>query len=276
MKIAISKKSFLRIISTVLLFLLIIKIPLDKAFERILDQETAYYVEKIILSCIIIFFSVFSIKKLGFQYISGLTNPRTSFIFMYLLPLYIAFFSDFTNVKDLVLLDLIIPLTGIVLYAFAEELIFRGLILITLLKNNLHSLTNIKRSVVISAFIFGCTHFVALYTYDFVSVLCQVIYAFIFGLFFGVLLIKGQNIYLLGVVHGIVNLMSRIGSIRNSDNNGIENVSLDENQSNLLSPLIIIFIFMPLLLVAIYLLKRIVITDVLRLQDAADKDIQIR
>lgn len=259
MKIENNRQSVLRIIAVICLFLIIMKIPFDLALEKFFAPERAYYIKKALFASIIILYSIVLIRRYRFQYITGLVNPGTSFFYIYFLPLYIGLLTNFSNFKNLGSLDIIIPFIAVTLHAFAEELTFRGIILPTLIENNKHSIKGIKKSIIISALIFGGAHFISLFRYDLISVVCQVIYATIFGLFFSVLLLKGHNIYFLGLIHGIVNFISRINSI-GVKNYTSENLSADG--SGIFSIVAIFVIFAPLLIVAIYMLKRITMKDI--------------
>jgi len=253
----------LRIIGVMALFLLVMKIPFDFLLEFLFsDEQKIFFINKILFSVIIICYTIFLIRKYRFQFITGLSKPRLAVVYMYFLPLYILFFNDFSNLKNLTALDLIIPFIGILLHAFAEELTFRGIVLPTLLENNSDSVKKVKKAIIIGALIFGLAHFISLFKYDLISVLYQVIYAMIFGLFFNILLVKGNNIYFLGIIHGLVNFGSGINAIGYQQS--VENP--DEGSSGILSIVVAIFIvFLPLLLVGFFMLNRIIEKDIARL-----------
>ena len=89
--------------------------------------------------------------------------------------------------------------------AFFEEIAFRGVVLLGLIKRKPESRTWVFWSIVISSAIFGLVHLVNLYNSSPVSVLMQIGYSALIGAMCSVVLIKTANIWLCVVLHGIFN-----------------------------------------------------------------------
>jgi membrane protease YdiL (CAAX protease family) len=87
-----------------------------------------------------------------------------------------------------------------------EEVVFRGVVQGYLLSR--YPDKTYHYSCIISSVLFALVHFTNLQYGDFRSVMQQVIYAFFVGMFFSALLIRVKNVWLLGVIHGLINFMS--------------------------------------------------------------------
>ena len=91
--------------------------------------------------------------------------------------------------------------------------------------------------------------------YEFVDVINQVIGAFFFGVFFGAMLIKTANVFLLGVFHGCINFVFKAGSLgRKTD---LDNDRYLYSVSEILSVIAkYTLVFSPLLIMGILLLRK--------------------
>ncbi len=96
-----------------------------------------------------------------------------------------------------------------------EEIVFRGVIQGYLSKHNPGK--SVHKIILITALFFALIHFVNIRHAGIQNVLLQVIYAFYMGLFFGALMIKTNNVWLLGIVHGVLNTFS-VRCIETQDN----------------------------------------------------------
>ncbi len=87
-----------------------------------------------------------------------------------------------------------------------EEVVFRGVIQGYLSKQNPHRL--LHKTILITALFFALIHFINIQHGGIQNVLLQVIYAFYMGLYFGALMVRINNVWLLGIAHGILNMFS--------------------------------------------------------------------
>lgn len=112
---------------------------------------------------------------------------------------------------------------------FFEEFFFR-LLLFGLICNSLKEYNNgnYYKEIVIISLIFGLLHFTNLFNpdYDIISVINQIMFAFIIGVLLQCLLIRLKNIVLISVLHGLINynLMAKAKLFK------IENRAISPNQ----------------------------------------------
>jgi len=99
-------------------------------------------------------------------------------------------------------------------------------------------------------------HIINIRRYSFVDIINQVIIAFFFGVFFGAFLLRTRNIYIIGIIHGLINFIFGIKTIFTHD------ISSNDNYIYSYSEIIfevfkITLLFSPLLVIGILLLKGI-------------------
>ena len=94
----------------------------------------------------------------------------------------------------------------VLILASMEEFVFRGLIQGYLIK---YSNWNIHKSILATNILFATGHFINLTHYDFGNVLNQVVYAFFVGMLLSAVQVRVNNVFLLGIAHGILNLLYR-------------------------------------------------------------------
>ncbi len=232
-------------------------------FGRVaISEELQTYCAKIFFGVLISIYSIFYIKKARLQFLSGISKPSYKFLLLYCIPWYIVILLDISNLSKLSFGQIILPFMAVLFHAFAEELTIRGIILPSLITSEKElSVRSLQKAIVLSAVIFGIVHFASLLNYDFTSAMTQVVYATIFGLFYGVVLVKGRNIYFLSLSHAVVNFLNRIKHINQPEI--VE--SSTEQQSVFLTIALTIVLFLPILLIAIYLIRKLTNTDVLEI-----------
>lgn len=87
-----------------------------------------------------------------------------------------------------------------------EEVMFRGLILGHL--RTFYPNRSLHFYCSVTALFFSAMHLINLTNAPLISVIPQLVYAFFMGLLFGVLLIRVRNVWLLGLVHGVLNILT--------------------------------------------------------------------
>lgn len=93
-----------------------------------------------------------------------------------------------------------------ILAGVLEEVMFRGVILGHLRTH--YPNRSLHFFCTVSALFFSAMHLINLTNSPLISVIPQLVYAFFMGLLFGVLLIRVRNVWLLGLVHGLLNILT--------------------------------------------------------------------
>lgn len=248
------KAKVIRIVFLIALFIVISRLGYFLMTKTTLSDEIQTYVAKIIFGIVISCYSIYFIKKYKYHYLIGISRPSFRNAYLYIYPLYIVLLIDISNIKNLNVWQMVIPFAGVFFHAFAEELTIRGLILPTLIERKQISAQSIKNAIWVSAIIFGLVHFISLSEYDFTSAITQVVYATIHGLFFGMLLIKGRNIYLISISHTLVNFFNRIKHIEQPP---LVITDANDSQSLLLTITLTIVLFSPLIGIALLFIRKI-------------------
>lgn len=259
------KEKIVRIVFLIALFVVISRLSYFLMAKTAMSEEMQTYFAKILFGIFISCYSIYLIKIYKYTYLIGISRPSLRFLFLYFCPLYIVLLIDISNVKNLNTWQMAIPFVGVFFHAFAEELTIRGLILPTLIERKQISTQSIRKAIWASAIIFGLVHFISLSEYDFTSAITQVIYATIHGLFFGMLLIKGRNIYLISISHALVNFFNRIKHIGQPP---IVVGDTNDSQSLILTIILTIVLFSPLIGIALLFLRKINDKDATDVRDA--------
>lgn len=142
-----------------------------------------------------VYYGFYSFKKI---------NIDNNYIFIPLLilalmPLFAGFSSDLTLRKILYLMSYM------VLVAFVEEIIFRGIILKILLKKGL------MKAIFGSSILFSLSHLLnTLQVNNLFSIMSQTIYALIIGIILAMIVIKTNNIIIAIIFHYLNNIMTSL------------------------------------------------------------------
>ncbi|WP_435577414.1 lysostaphin resistance A-like protein [Gilvibacter sp.] len=154
----------------------------------------------------------------------------------------------------------LIQLIGIVyVQTFAEELIFRGLLINGYLTRNIP----LKRAVVYSALLFGGMHLINLSSNaNVMSVINQSIAAIFMGVFFGAVYIHVRNIYWMGLLHMLINLPSYLKKYPNTFWMESETEVLREMNliSTVISTFFVLILFSPFLITGLLMLRKKALT----------------
>ncbi len=202
------RRDFFFCLGIVCLVFLIGKIPIQDLLEYYGVHE-AEDIRYIITGIIIILVCVLIARSKRILISGGFLKPRKKNYWMLFLPLL------FPGLVFVVNLDLSchkgnlafgITILAILIRALMEEVVFRGIIQGYLRKQ--HPGQSLNKIIFITAAFFALAHFTNIQYSGIQTVLLQIIYAFYMGLFFGVLLIRVNNVWLLGIAHGIVNFFS--------------------------------------------------------------------
>jgi membrane protease YdiL (CAAX protease family) len=242
----------------VVLDLVVIKIPFERLFIGACSYETSKDIARIIHGFIIITGSIFFIKKLRLEKFSGIKLFQINNPYLLLIPLIYPMSLGWSNFSEIDSNDLsrpsfILAFSAIIFKGLAEEYAFRGLLQPYLIEK-LGDRFSLFRIVCISATVFALMHIVNITRYGFVDIINQVIGAFFFGVFFGALLLRTVNVFMLGFLHGFINFLFKVKSL--AGNNLVqEDVYLYSAMDIFLTVLKYSLFFSPLFFIGFFLLK---------------------
>jgi len=251
--------SIASISAIVVINFLVIKIPFEKIFLNNSSIETSKNIGRIIHGLILIFFSITIIKIFSLSKLAGVKLFHIKRPDLLFLPIVYPMSLGIPNLFGLELnqanwVSIFLALLAMISKGLAEEVTFRGL-LQTYLISKYASRLSILQIVCISASFFALMHIINISRYEYVDVINQVIGAFFFGVFFGAMLIKTANVFVLGVFHGCINFVFKAGSLGIKPD--LDNDRYLYSASEILSVIVkYTLVFSPLLLIGILLLRK--------------------
>ncbi len=203
-------------ILAVLGFLLLLLLPFDQLLTgfQLGDFQTHHYGD-LLKNLAIIGYGLLLIKVYGYVDVSGVFKWPPKYPILLHVPLYFVvlglliyaiFDYDFGAVK---MEDFLVLLLAMLSVGISEEVVFRGFVLPHLIKkapNNQSLLVPITSA----ALLFGLLHLLNLLPADakLIVVLSQVTYATLFGVAFGIILLRTESLLPLGLLHGLINFSS--------------------------------------------------------------------
>ncbi len=203
------RKNVILLFFVLLTFFLITRIPLKPVFDLFFDEETVRQLSYVFISMVVIILGWLIVKRYKYLDEAGFRSANQRNYWMLLIPIFfpgILFLNNITSGCPAIDDQWIFFTSVVILRAVMEEVLCRGVIQGYMIKN--HPATSKFLITIVSAVIFGALHFIGLFRDDFFTVFAQVIYATIMGLLFGALMIRVGNVWLLGLTHGIVNVMA--------------------------------------------------------------------
>lgn len=149
---------------------------------------------------------------LGWARVSGFTPVRQwrqiNLFWPTLLYLYIVIQLNLPSFDFSDLLRTTIGLIDSMLTGIAEEVLFRGVILYTLLFVWWKSPGGIFNAVFISSLLFSLTHLLNIFVNPLQATLIQVMYALFYGILFSALLLRTNQLWLVILLHGAIDVIS--------------------------------------------------------------------
>ena len=212
MNIVLSRRNILFTIIVIAGFFLLTRVPVRGLLRHNFGETTAELGYYAFLSILVIAAGFFVAGKTGIFLQGGFKGGRKSNYWMLLLPLLfpgLMFIGNIRSCGTEYFTGSGLLITGVViLRALMEEVLCRGLIQGFVEK---HSPGAPRWKIIFfSAAVFALLHFVALASnYHPAGVVNQVIFSFLAGLLLGAILLRTRNIWLLGLVHGLINLASK-------------------------------------------------------------------
>ena len=250
---------FVFVVCLIVANIIIIKIPFHRLFINFYGYEIARSIERSIHGFIIIIASIFLIGKLRLANLSGIRLVRVTSPWLLIIPFIYPMSLGIVNFSGLdankIDINVMLPaILAIVLKSMAEEYCFRGLLQSYLIKR-LNNRISLFKIICLSAFLFAIMHIINISRYGVIDVINQVIAAFFAGVFFGSLLIRTNNVFLLGIIHGCINLVFMVRSLVN-DNVQQEYRTLYSFSDVVIAVLRYSLVFSPLFFIGFLLVRR--------------------
>lgn len=189
-----------------------------KPIEILLNQYFFFEKKSDLLAGILVrsFISImliFLVRKLGLLRYNGLCNYRLfREKFVLLIPSFFILLGLFFHRTIYIRANnelLVLFAVSVILIGLVEELCMRGLVLPLIIKSNRGKKYCLYYGVLISAVIFGLVHYINLYSHpeNFWGVTRQVFFAIAMGVFFGALMLRTGNVFVVALCHGCVNFI---------------------------------------------------------------------
>ncbi len=234
--------------------ILLIWIPFQRLFPGFGEEEGLLFKRLINGSLILLFGGTLIIRlklmKTGYLHAWKIRNrnvlwPLTGAIFLWLLLHYSRFASmdETTGVLLFVLLVVMIKTA-------AEEIIFRGVLQTWYIKEGIPP----RRAVLYASLFFSLVHVVNFFVHgDWVSLVCQVIFAFFMGLLLGSVNVITGNILLSCILHAIINVPAALQQLERQKELVSEQTDLPTPVGEgLVSVFFFSLIYSPLIILALY------------------------
>ncbi|MEP0265264.1 CPBP family intramembrane glutamic endopeptidase [Dokdonia sp.] len=255
---------FITSLCLILLIALIFSLPIDTLFST--DYFSEFQIEYFVLTLkmlLLFIIGFIGIKKVDLLSLSGISRTdKWSFKLLNAIPIYLFIVgilsfigNDISQVHGS---NVLLLLTACLMVGFAEEFIFRGLLLPLFIKKYQGHKKGVFLSIFFSALFFGLSHLINLSVNDNIpQVLAQVIFATFMGIFFATVLLKTNKLVPIAITHGLINFFFLIGTLP-AINNNVTIVPTTQSISDQIAGVIpSILIFSPLLIVGIIISKRI-------------------
>jgi len=258
-------KSIVFSILAIIAIVVIHQIPIYLLLQNFgMAEDVANLIDKIILNVIVIVLTIILIKKKGLWIISGLSPLIIKSPYLYIILLFYLFIftGGFSSIKlipthQLSSLLVLVFLIKSITVGVLEEVVFRGLIQGSMIKDFGTKRKGIVVSVVLSSIIFGIAHIINIGEnyINFNGVIRQVFAATCLGTLFGVVLLRTRNIYPIIFIHSAISFFSLIGTL--FPEYFPEKVYGEKSASELIvSSVFVILIFGSAFLIAMFLVRK--------------------
>ena len=255
---------FITSLSIILFIALVFSLPIDKLFST--DYFSEFQIEYFVLTLkMLLIFNVafIGIKKINLLSLSGVSRTyKWSFKLLNVIPVYLFIIGILSfignDISQVNISNVFLLLTACLMVGFAEEYVFRGLLLPLFIKKYQGHKKGIFLSIFFSALFFGLSHLINLSVNDNIpQVLAQVIFATFIGVFFAAVLLKTNKLIPIAITHGLINFFFLIGTLP-AINSNPDVIPVTQNISDQIAGAIPpILIFSPLLVIGLIISKRI-------------------
>lgn len=203
---------FITSLCLILLIALIFSLPIDTLFST--DSFSEFQIEYFVLTLkmsLLFTIGFIGIKKIDLPSLSGISRTnKWSFKLLNVIPIYLFILGILSFVgNDISQIqggNVLLLLITCLMVGFAEEFIFRGLLLPLFIKKYQGHKKGIMLGIFFSALFFGLSHLINLSVNENVpQVLAQVIFATFMGIFFAAVLLKTNKLIPIAITHGLIN-----------------------------------------------------------------------
>ncbi len=253
---------FITSLGLIILIAIIFSLPIDALFSE--NYFSEFQIEYIVLTLkmsSLFTIAFIGIKKVGLLSLSGLSRKNPwSFKLLNAIPIYLfalgilSFIgNDLTHIQ---ISNVILLFIACMAVGFAEEFIFRGLLVPLFIKKYRYHRKGIFLSIFFSALFFGLSHFINLSVNDNIpQVIAQVIFATFMGIFFGAVLLKTNKLIPIAITHGLINFFFLFGTLPAIHSNS--EVTTQELSEQIAGAIPSILLFLPLLIVGLIISRKI-------------------
>ena len=258
MKTAI-KNPFLITVITLILFMGILKLPINTTIQETFDLsiQQSDNISRLLKNLVIIILAVYAIKKLKLVELSGLSKHiKLQNKFLILIPLYLVIIGVFsllgTDLSNISAIDFILLSLAMLSVGFVEEFIFRGILQPIFLKKYSHRKNGILISIFLPAALFGGIHLFGLDMSNIAASIGQVVYAFFIGAAFGAILLKTNKLVPLAIIHGLIDIVFSINTLLDDGTMAGEIEQQDIGQA--IGSMLVV---LPLFIVGLFIIRKI-------------------
>lgn len=210
--------------------------------------------KKFILSLVVLILLIIFFNKMkNHLSLKPLTKIKN---IVYILPFLIFFIIrnfmlDYTVLEDGKSTYIFFIVLVVFIQCFFEEFFFRGVLINNYIKNGI----NIRKSIIYSSIIFGLFHMVNMFKVDdFFSLFNQIVVAIFIGILFGSLFVLTKNIYLISLLHALINFPTYIKVVISKT---ATTVSQNTFMEDVISTIMMMLIYSPLLIIGLFFINRI-------------------
>lgn len=256
------KRNLLIIIGITIVNILILIVPFDSLLKSIgISTFQGEFKFKILNHIIIITLAIFAIKKFNLLELSGLDKQfKWTNKYLFIFPIYLILIElikinelDFSSIS---LTSILMILISTMAVGFAEEFVFRGLLIPIMLKKYATKKNGILLSIMIPAIIFGFLHLLnQKLAYLYVGI-GQMLYATFLGVFFGALLYRTNKLVPIAILHGLIDFCAILVSTNN--------IPHAKEAPDMIAGLVSSIFVLPLFIVGLVMIKKIKKEDVLK------------
>jgi len=248
------KKDFFFFLGILIGLLLLKNYVSDLLFDNGIVSYKVHTFTRIIANIILIFTSLFFIKKNELLDLAGLSKRKVEKIHLIIFPIVYLVVLNLLFLDEINTNNFIINISILMIYCisigYAEELSIRGFIQSYFINSFGHNKRNIIIAVFLSSLIFGFLH---LFKFDkgIYGEISQVFFAFFIGVMFGVLLLITKRIYPCIIAHALIDFAAKLDSF------GIDLERTSFQVTSIENSIITVLLVSPCFVYAIFLLKKI-------------------
>lgn len=198
-------------------FAAVAKTPIKKLYINLGFGEYSMLANVFTKATIILIVVYFVVRKFDLGTWGGFKKPIYKNHWMLVLPFIYPGILTYSNLSEdcfqgIILLSLIPSL----ILGLMEEIVFRGLIQGYLVKNM--DRPAYHRVMILTSLLFALGHFLNATNHHIASVINQVVYAFFMGMLFSSIQLRVNNVWLLGIAHGLLNIFfTGCGTIQSTE-----------------------------------------------------------